>query len=66
MQFLITISLYYSFRSGMVILPEVLLSWRRIFAILGFFVIPDESADCPFNFVEELKSWNFDGDALKL
>jgi len=34
--------------SGMVIPPEVLLSLRRDFAILGFFVIPDESADCAF------------------
>jgi hypothetical protein len=29
-------------RSGMVIPPEVLLSLGRVFAILGFFVIPDE------------------------
>jgi hypothetical protein len=31
-----TIALYYNFRSGMVIPPEVLLSLRRVFAILGF------------------------------
>jgi hypothetical protein len=34
-QFLFTISLQNSFRSGMVIPPEVLLSLRRVFAILG-------------------------------
>ena len=32
----ITIALQYSFRSGMVIPPEVILSLRRVFAILGF------------------------------
>ena len=44
----ITIALKYSFWSGMMIPPEVLLSFRRVFAILVFFVIPDEFADCPF------------------
>jgi hypothetical protein len=37
----------------MVIPPEVLLSLRRVFAILGFFVVPDEFVDYPFQFVEE-------------
>ena len=46
--FLITISPYYSFRSGMVIPPEVLLSLRRVFAILVFFVIPEEFVNYPF------------------
>jgi hypothetical protein len=41
-------ALYYSLRSGMVIPPEVLLLLRIVFAILGFFVIPDEFANCPF------------------
>jgi hypothetical protein len=48
----------------MVISPEVLLSLRIFFAILGFFVIPDEFADYPFKFVEEL-SCNFDGDCFE-
>jgi hypothetical protein len=48
----------------MVILTEVHLSLRRVFAILGFFVIQNEFADCPFLFLEEL-SWNFDGDYIK-
>jgi hypothetical protein len=48
----------------MVIPPEVLLSLRRVFAILGFFIIPDEFANCPFYFNEEL-SWNFDGDCIE-
>jgi hypothetical protein len=29
-----------------------------------FFVIPDEFANCSFQFVEEL-SWNFDGDCIE-
>jgi hypothetical protein len=37
---------------------------RRVFAILGFFVIQDEFADCPFLFVEEF-SWNFGGDCIE-
>ena len=32
----ITIALYYIFRSGMVIPSEILLSFRRVFAMLGF------------------------------
>ena len=44
----ITIALQYSFRSGMVIPPKVLLSLRRVFAILRFFVIPNEFTDCSF------------------
>ena len=48
----------------MLIPPEVLLSLRRVFAILGFFLIPDEFADYHFQFVEEL-SWNFDGDCIE-
>jgi hypothetical protein len=47
----------------MVIPPEVLLSLRRVFAILGFFVLPDEFANCSFQLCEEL-SWNFDGDYI--
>ena len=35
----------------MVILPEIILLLRRGFAILGFFVIPDEFANWYFNFV---------------
>ena len=50
--------------SGIVIPPEVLLLLRIVFAILGFFVISDEFADCTFKFVEEL-SWNFDGDCIE-
>jgi hypothetical protein len=49
----------------MVITPEVLLSLRRVFAILGFFVISDEFAYCPFYFMEEL-SLNLMGIALNL
>jgi hypothetical protein len=30
----------------MVIPPEVLLVLRRVFALLGFFVTPDEFANC--------------------
>jgi hypothetical protein len=51
----------------MVIPPEVLLSLRIDFAILGFFFFfcfPDEFADCLFYFVEEF-SWNFDGDCIE-
>ena len=50
--------------SGMVIPPEVLLLLRIVFAILEFFFIPDEFANCPFYFSEEL-SWNFDGDCFE-
>jgi hypothetical protein len=35
-----------------------------VFAILGFFVIPDEFSNCPFSLSEEL-SWNFDGDCIE-
>jgi hypothetical protein len=49
--------------SGMLIPPEVLLLLRRVFAILGFFIFPDEFANCPFYLSEEL-SWNFDGDCI--
>jgi hypothetical protein len=58
----------------MVIPPEILLSLRRVFAILVlllllllfffFFVTPDDFANCPFYFVEEL-SWNFDKDCIE-
>ena len=50
--------------SGMVIPPEVLLLLRIVFAILGFFIFPDEFANCPFYLSEEL-SWNFDGDCIE-
>jgi hypothetical protein len=42
----------------MVIPPEVLLLF---FVILGFFVIPDEFANCSFLLYEEL-NWNVDRD----
>jgi hypothetical protein len=48
----------------MVIRPEVLLLLKTVFAILGFFIILDESANCPFYLCEEL-SWNFDGDCIE-
>jgi hypothetical protein len=48
----------------MVIPPEVLLLLRIVFAILGFFIIPDEFANCPYLLCEEL-SWNFDGDCIE-
>jgi hypothetical protein len=48
----------------MVIPPEVLLLLRIVFAILGFFVIPDEFANYPFKLSEEL-SWNFHGDCIE-
>ena len=48
----------------MVIPPEVLLSLRIAFAILGLFVIRDEFANCPFQFDEEF-SWDFDGDFIE-
>jgi hypothetical protein len=50
--------------SGMVIPPEVLLLLRRVFAILGFFLFPDEFENCPFYLSEEL-SWNFVGDCIE-
>jgi hypothetical protein len=40
--------------SGMVIPPEVHLLLRIVFAILGFFIFPDEFANCPFYLSEEL------------
>jgi hypothetical protein len=48
----------------MVIPLEVPFSLRRLFAILGFFVIADVFGDYPFQFVEEL-NWNFDGDHIE-
>jgi hypothetical protein len=50
--------------SGMVIPPEVLLLLRIVFAILGFFIFPDEFVNCPFYFSEEF-GWNFDGDCIE-
>jgi hypothetical protein len=37
---------------------------EKKFCYPWFFVTPDEFADCPFKFVEEL-SWNFDGDCIE-
>jgi hypothetical protein len=48
----------------MVIPPEVLLLLRIVFAILSFFIIPDEFANFPFYLSEEL-SWDFDGDCIE-
>ena len=48
----------------MVIPPEVLLLLRIVFAILGFFVIPYEFADCSFKLYKE-SSCNFDGDCIE-
>jgi hypothetical protein len=48
----------------MVIPTKVLLLLRRVFAILSFFVIADEFANCSFLFVEEL-NWKFDGDCIE-
>jgi hypothetical protein len=60
----ITIALLYSLMSGMVIPPEILLLLRIVFAILVFFIFPDEFANCPFYLSEKL-SWNFDGDCIE-
>jgi hypothetical protein len=46
-----------------VIPPEVLLL-EKSFCYPRFFVILNEFADCPFEFVEEL-SWNFDGVCIE-
>jgi hypothetical protein len=35
-----------------------------VFTILGFFVIPDEFANCSFYLCQELR-WNFDGDCTE-
>jgi hypothetical protein len=48
----------------MVITPEVLLLLRIVFPILGFFIIPNEFANCSFSLYEEL-SWNFDGGCIE-
>jgi hypothetical protein len=45
----------------MVIPPEVLLSLRRVFAILVFLLF---QLNCLLQFAEEL-SWNFDGDCIE-
>jgi hypothetical protein len=45
----------------MVITPEVLLFLRKVLGILGFYVIPNEFANCPLYLSEEL-SWNFYGN----
>jgi hypothetical protein len=50
--------------SGMVIPPEILLLLIIVFALLDFFIFPDEFANCPFYLSEEL-SWNFDGDCIE-
>jgi hypothetical protein len=42
-------------------LPPLL---RIVFAILVFFIFPDEFANCPFYLSEKL-SWNFDGDCIE-
>jgi hypothetical protein len=36
---------------------------RIVFVILGYFIFPDEFANCPLYLSEEL-SWNFDGDFI--
>ena len=48
----------------MVIPPEVLFIVENSFWYPRFFVIPDEFADCPFLFIEEL-SWNLFGDCTE-
>jgi hypothetical protein len=48
----------------MVIPPDVLFLLRIVFAILVFFVIPNEFENCPFQFYEKL-SWNFDEDCME-
>jgi hypothetical protein len=50
--------------SGTVIPSDVLLLFIVVFALLGFFIIPDEFENCPFYLSEEL-SWNFDGDCIE-
>jgi hypothetical protein len=44
----ITIALWYSLKSGMVIPPAVLLLFRIILASQGFFVFPYEAENYPF------------------
>jgi hypothetical protein len=44
--------------------PEVLLLLIIVFAILGFFLIPDEFENCFIYLCEEL-SWNFDGNCTE-
>ena len=48
----------------MVIPPEVLLSLRRLFAILGFLLFQMNLLIALSNTIEEL-SWNFDGDCIE-
>ena len=59
-----TIALKYSLRSGIVILPAVLLWLRIVFAILGF-AFPDEFENCSFHVFEEL-CWDFYGDCIEI
>jgi hypothetical protein len=47
-----------------VIPPEVILLLRIVFAILGFFIFPDEFADYPIYLSEEL-NWNSDRDCIE-
>ena len=37
---------------------------EKSFCYPRFFVIPDEFANCPFKFIEDL-SWNFGGDCIE-
>jgi hypothetical protein len=48
----------------MVIPPEFLLLLRIDFAILVFFIITDECANCPFYLSEELSCY-FEGDCTE-
>jgi hypothetical protein len=48
----------------MVIPPEVLLLLRIVFAIQGFFVIPNTFSNSSFKLYEELIS-DFDGDCIE-
>ena len=47
----------------MVISPGDLLLWRIVFAIPGYFLIPDEFENFSFYTYEEL-IWNFEGDCI--
>ena len=58
MQFFITIALWYSLRSGMVIPPAVLLLLRIVFTILGFLLFQMIFEKCSFHVFEEL-FWDF-------
>ena len=64
----ITIALYYSLKSGIVIPPGVLLLFRIILAIhvcVCMCMFPSEAENCLFKICEEL-CWDFDGDCTEL